>query len=349
MVGGTVTQVAVPTPGGTAPHPERRRWHYDRASRRSIDDERWGRTDYRYDPLGQLLEAKRGPHHEVFDYDVTGSLRNILTEVGATPRGWTLEPGNVLTDKNGTHYDNDRCKRRTRKVEPAPTAAKRSPSTPGTSATASARCASPTAAAPSADAPTPFARRVSQGSTRPPTSTPRCCGWCHARASHRAHTTRFLYDGDVLCAELTGPPCASTCTKRGSFSAAAQVEGGEVFTVVNDHLGMPKGLIDGQGRVAWAAAHSAWGRVVEVQRRGHRRGRLAVSAAQRYGDEETGLCYTLQVFRCRGGEVVLARSARDLGGGNLLGFDGATTVHSDPSGLACTKIPGVGAAGMGRC
>ena len=52
----------------------------DVVSPTSIDDGRWGRTVYSYDPLGQLLSAKRGGHHEVFDYDVTGSLQNVLSQ-----------------------------------------------------------------------------------------------------------------------------------------------------------------------------------------------------------------------------------------------------------------------------
>ena len=65
--------------GGRATELVGRRWRYDAAGRpTSIDDDRWGTTTYGYDPLGQLIEAKRGGYHEVFEYNVTGSLQNIL-------------------------------------------------------------------------------------------------------------------------------------------------------------------------------------------------------------------------------------------------------------------------------
>ena len=264
-------QVTAPTPGGQAPRVlSGRRWRYDRAGRpTAIDDQRWGTTHYRYDPLGQLLEAKRGAHHEVFDYDVTGSLRNILTEAGATPLGWRIEPGNILVDKNGTRYDNDLCKRRTRKVEPRPD---------GTEAVTAykwdvrdrlreVRLPDGRRAVYRYDA---FARRVSK--ELHPASTLR---EDLARALSgqggvlEPERTRFLYDGDVLCAELRPEEQGGLRVhvhEAGSFAPLLQVEAGEVLTVVNDHLGMPKELVDARGRVAWAAAHSAWGRVTEVQR-----------------------------------------------------------------------------------
>ncbi len=33
----------------------------------AIDDARWGRTTYRYDRVGQLVEAWRGKLHEPFE------------------------------------------------------------------------------------------------------------------------------------------------------------------------------------------------------------------------------------------------------------------------------------------
>jgi RHS repeat-associated protein len=125
-----------------------------------------------------------------------------------------------------------------------------------------------------------------------------------------------------------------------------QQERGEVFTYVNDPLGMPKELIDPAGMVAWSAAHSAWGRVVETYadpRSEGQRGRKVSSPFRMLGqvaDEETGLCWTR--FRCFDPEVGRWVSPDPLGfaGGNdLFGFDGSPVRMVDPLGLASKGNP----------
>jgi RHS repeat-associated protein len=123
-----------------------------------------------------------------------------------------------------------------------------------------------------------------------------------------------------------------------------QAEQGEVFAVVCDHLGMPKELLGQDGRVAWAATHSAWGRVVDVAReKGEGSARPVESPFRllgQYHDEETGLCCT----RFRYFDAVIGRWLSPdplgiVGGKNLLAFDGAPTVEVDPLGLACDTTP----------
>jgi RHS repeat-associated protein len=325
-----------------------RRWHYDRAGRpAAIEDQRWGTTHYRYDALGQLLEAKRGAQHEVFDYDVTGSLRNILTEAGASPSGWRLEPGNVLVEKNGTRYENDLCKRRTRKVEPGKGSAQE--------VTAyrwdvrdrlrDVRLPDGRRAAYRYDA---FARRVSKELHAAASLKEELA---RALAGHGGpvapERTRFLYDGDVLCAELRPEAEGGVRVhvhEARSFAPLLQVERGEVFTVVNDHLGMPKELVDRKGRVAWAAAHSAWGRVVEVQRDA---GAAEVGSPFRllgqYADEETGLCYVrFRYFDAEAGRWCSPDPLGMQGGRNVGALNGSPSSAIDPVGLACPKYETTG-------
>jgi RHS repeat-associated protein len=116
-----------------------------------------------------------------------------------------------------------------------------------------------------------------------------------------------------------------------------QVEQGQVFGVVNDHLGMPKELVDRRGRVAWRAQHGAWGNVVEVTRD---KGAAVVASPFRllgqYADEETGLCYTrFRYFEAGTGRWLSTDPLGIAGGLNLLAFDGAPGSVVDPLGLAC--------------
>jgi RHS repeat-associated protein len=149
----------------------------------------------------------------------------------------------------------------------------------------------------------------------------------------------FLWDGDVLAGEL-GPDGDARCFvhEPGTSLPLLQQEQGAVFTYVNDHLGTPKELVDQDGRVAWAAAHSAWGRVVEVQR-DPKAGRAVESPFRllgQYHDAETGLCYTrFRYFDAALGRWCSPDPLGIRGGLNLFGFNGRPTIDIDPLGLAC--------------
>src|SRR5262249_7713893 len=102
----------------------------------------------------------------------------------------------------------------------------------------------------------------------------------------RTRVIEYLWDGDVLAAEIergrgaragvgagaqldaaaqgaTGASTGASAStaaepwsrfhvhEPGTFAPVLQEEAGAVFAVVNDHLGMPKELIDPAGRVAW--------------------------------------------------------------------------------------------------
>jgi RHS repeat-associated protein len=158
----------------------------------------------------------------------------------------------------------------------------------------------------------------------------------------KSRVVEFLWDGDVLAGELdpeAGP--RFFVHEPGTFDPLLQQEQGAVFTYVNDHLGTPKELVDQDGRVAWAAAHSAWGRVLEVQR--DPKAKQVVESPFRlsgqYHDEETGLCYT----RYRYFDPALARwlspDPLGLGGGpNAFAFDASPVDAVDPLGLCPRKV-----------
>ena len=75
----------------------------------AIDDHRWGRISYEYDPAERLLEAirERGVH-ETFEYDATDDLTTIRTDRN-TVRAENLVygPGNRLLQRGSTQYEFD--------------------------------------------------------------------------------------------------------------------------------------------------------------------------------------------------------------------------------------------------
>jgi RHS repeat-associated protein len=165
-----------------------------------------------------------------------------------------------------------------------------------------------------------------------------------AGGAGKPRTVEFVWDGDALAADLDSDREArARCFvhEPGTLAPLLQEERGEVFAVVNDHLGTPKELIDEAGLVAWSAAHSAWGRVIETRADALSelaRGRRVESPFRLLGqvaDEETRLCWTR--FRCFDPEVGRWCSPDPLGiagGGNLFAFDGSPTCEVDALGLS---------------
>ncbi len=337
--------------GGAVAMLAERRWSYDGNGRvQRVEDGRWGSTRYEHDSIGQLLQAKRGRLLEVFDYDPTGSLRNMvgkLGQIGHVP-DWEIRPGNMLVRTPDAQYKNDERGRRVKRTVRTNEANGKAPeeiTTYGWDCRDRLR----EVVLPDGrkvlytyDA---FGRRVRKeiipAERRDYAAMVKLALAEGKDALPKSRVTEFLWDGDVLAGELDGEAGARFFVHEpGTFLPLLQQEQGAIFTYVNDHLGTPKELVDQDGRVAWAAAHSAWGRVVEVQR--DPKAKRAVESPFRllgqYHDVETGLCYTrFRYFDAALGRWCSPDPLGIRGGTNLLGFNGAPSTHVDELGLVCIE------------
>jgi RHS repeat-associated protein len=335
-------RAVAPTPGNGVPAVlVQRQWQYDRAGRVSrIDDARWGTTTYVHDIVDRLIEARRGAHREVFEYDAAGSIQRMLEGLNAQAQSalaWEIQPGNIVTRTGRAKYRYDKRGRRTAKIEHLASGAE--PSRDGITEYVwdcrdrlrAVKLPDGTRLAMTYDA---FGRRVRKQVIR-------------ASSAEKPRTVDFVWDGDALAADIDserGVRCF--VHEPGTLIPLLQQERREVFTYVNDHLGMPKELIDPAGMVAWSAAHSAWGKVTDTYsdpRSELNRGRKVESPFRLLGqvaDKETGLCWTR--FRCFDPEIGCWCSPDPLGvegGLNLFAFDGAPTLVVDPLGLATGGNP----------
>jgi RHS repeat-associated protein len=305
-----------------------RQWQYDRAGRVTrVDDARWGTTVYGYDRIDQLVEAARGANREVFKYDPAGSLVAALEGLGRPDEPWEIAPGNLLKRTKSAKYTYDKRGRRTVKLELGGGGEGRATEYQWDvrDRLREVRLPDGTRVVMGYDA---LGRRVRKEVV--------------PEGRGGARVTEFVWDGDELAAENDSERGLRVFVHEpGTFVPLLQQERGEVFTYVNDHLGMPKELIDGSGRLAWSAAHSAWGQVVEARADSigeQNRGRKIDSPFRLLGqvaDEETGICWTR--FRCFDPEVGRWLSPDPLGfegGWDLFGFDGSPTLDIDPLGLA---------------
>jgi RHS repeat-associated protein len=325
-----------------------RRYGYDAKGRlTSIDSAHGGLTTYRYDRIDQLVEATRGGVSEVFAYDPTGSLVKAFGDLGAANRTppWWMAAGNALIATETAMYVNDKRGRRIQRIEGrgagqryAPEKEKRT--TYGWDTKDRLREVVLPEGGRVRFTYDAFGRRVRKDVLRP--AVPLESLLAGGAAAPEKRSVTFLWDGDVLCEEVdSARPEGTRATvhvhEPGTFVPMLQVEQGQVFGVVNDHLGMPKELVDGRGKVAWRAQHGAWGNVVEVTRD---KGAAVVASPFRllgqYADEETGLCYTrFRYFEAGTGRWLCTDPLGIAGGLNLLAFDGAPGSVVDPLGLAC--------------
>lgn len=310
-----------------------RQWRYDRAGRvTQSDDGRWGTSTYRHDLAGQIAEMSRGALREVFEHDPAGSLVRALRGLGASgEQRWKVAPGNLLLKTGEASYAHDPRGRRVGKLAAI-------------------------AGSPGQEALTEYVwdcrdrlREVKLPGGGRVALTYDALGRRVRKEVFRAdgvlaRSTHLLWDGDALCAELDserGP--RSFVHRPGTLEPLLQEERGEVLTYVNDHLGMPRELIDTSGRVAWAAAHTAFGEVVETYA-DPSRSRAVDSPFRLLGqvaDDDTGLCWTR--YRCFDPAVGRWLSPDPLGnegGSNLLGWNGSPVVEVDPLGLnAAAGLP----------
>jgi len=311
-------------------------WRYNAAGRvHAISDKRWGTTRYAYDDLGQLIEAKRGAFAEVFHYDGIGSLQAVLKtlsereDAGLT---WDIGTGNVLHSTKVAHFTNDVNHRRSTMTDDK-TGAVTEYLWDCRDRLREVRFPDGRRALYTYDA---FGRRVRKE------IVPKVAVADLAKGKGPAvQVTEFLWDGNALAAELSTEHGARVHVHEpGTLVPVLQAEQGEVFAVVCDHLGMPKELLGRDGRIAWAAAHSAWGQVVEVKGRPTEKGGRPIESPFRllgqYADEETGLCYTrFRYFDPQHARWLSPDPLGIVGGKNLLAFGGTPTVDVDPWGLAC--------------
>jgi RHS repeat-associated protein len=150
------------------------------------------------------------------------------------------------------------------------------------------------------------------------------------------HVVEFLWDGDALAAEYDSEHGVRVHVHEPeTLVPMLQAEQDEVFAVLCDHVGTPKELVGQDGKVAWSAAHSAWGRIEEVEGR-TRPVESPFRLLGQYADGETGLCCTrYRYFEAATGRWLSPDPIGLFGGRNLFAFDGAPTNEVDPLGLAC--------------
>jgi len=163
----------------------------------------------------------------------------------------------------------------------------------------------------------------------------------HAGPGTTRRTTRFLYDGQALSAEIdeTGTVTAQYVYLDG-HRAVAKLAGKRGFGIHGDHLGTPRLMSDADGRIVWRANHTPFGEAtVEVDDES-----LALRFPGQYADEETGTHYNdFRDYDPATGRYLTSDPIGLAGGINAYGYVGADPLAGiDPLGLF--ELPAAGTA-----
>jgi RHS repeat-associated protein len=294
-----------------------RRYGYNRARLSSLWDAHWGETEYRYDAVERLATARRDRGtSESFEYDESDNATSI--EFGRESSDLTYGAGDSLQQRDDIEFVFDEAGRLTRKREKQPTGAIRE-WIYRWDALDQLRCV-----------------------TNPDGET-----WCYfydalgrriEKRSPDGHRVAFVWNEDVVLEErVDGALSSSWVHDPHSYTPLCKVEEGRMYSVISDHLGTPRELVDDSGQIAWRAEYGAWGEV-----RG-RKQPVVVDCPVRFQgqwwDAETGLHYSrFRYYDPQGGRFISQDPIGIWGGQNLYRYCANPINWIDPLGL-CPDDP----------
>jgi RHS repeat-associated protein len=143
---------------------------------------------------------------------------------------------------------------------------------------------------------------------------------------------RFVWDQDVLLHQINPDGSIETWgTDPHSFKPLLKVKGRELISVLHDQKGTPREMVDGKGRIVWAASLDPWGNVETS------RGSLEDCPFRfqgQYYDAETGFHYNrFRYYDPRDGRFISQDPIRLAGGTNPYRYAPDPVNWIDPFGL----------------
>jgi RHS repeat-associated protein len=144
--------------------------------------------------------------------------------------------------------------------------------------------------------------------------------------------TSWLWDGDTTLHELS--PTEGPITwmfEPDTLAPLGQIQGGQCYGIVSDHLGTPLAMFDEVGAIAWKAQLD----VVGLAETDVARTPCPWRWPGQYEDVETGLYYNrFRYYDPTDGKYISQDPIRIDGGMNLYGHLTDPNTHFDPFGLA---------------
>ncbi|MBR8458671.1 RHS repeat protein [Burkholderia dolosa] len=365
---GRVLQQTIRRFASPAPLAERR-YRYDAAGQLSrIEDSRKGGTDYRYDPVGRLIEAISPVATERFAFDPASNIVDpVRSSEAPVSRPSPVRPestlpaqvpkvlGNLLKSYAGMHFEYDARGNLVRKRTPA---GEQEYEWDGFNRLLSARVAETSRHSLARYFYDPFGRRIAK--------------------EVNGERTVFGWDGDTLAYESDGARGTHYLYEPGTFVPLVQyvaeaVDGIEtpewtstdryvpeedplqkvperrsdakLFYYHCDQIGTPQLLTDDDGDVVWEASYEAWGEAREVIARASKAAEIVPRNPLRFQgqqeDGETGLHYNRYRYYDPSSGRFISKDPIGLAGGiNVYQYAPSPISWIDPFGLsAASDLP----------
>lgn len=146
-------------------------------------------------------------------------------------------------------------------------------------------------------------------------------------------TIRLVWDGDVVAHEVENEAVKSYWVfDPEGFAPLAKIQNEQLYSVICDHLGTPKELLDKQGRVVWAVSYRAWGTIDQI---GVEEVDCPIRFPGQWADAESGLYYNrFRFYDPENGRFVSSDPIRLLGGLNCYLYINNPIKWVDPIGLS---------------
>ncbi|WP_412022580.1 RHS repeat-associated core domain-containing protein [Burkholderia cepacia] len=347
----------------TSPAPlSERRYRYDATGQLSrIEDSRKGGTDYRYDPVGRLIEAISPNAKERFAFDPASNLVDPVQQETERPaRPSPVRPentlpievpkvlGNLLKAYTGMHFEYDARGNLTHKRTPA---GEQEYEWDEFNRLLAARVAETSRQSQSRYFYDAFGRRIAK--------------------EVNGERTVFGWDGDTLAYESDGASGTHYIYEPGTFVPLAQYVAEPVVGIATpewkstdryvpeddplqkmperradatlfyyhcDQIGTPQLLTDDDGDVVWEVSYKAWGEAREVIARASNAAGIAPRNQLRFqgqqADDETGLHYNRHRYYDPGSGRFISKDPIGLAGGiNVYQYAPNPLSWIDPLGL----------------
>lgn len=348
----------------TAPAPlVERRYRYDAVGQLSrIEDSRKGGTDYRYDPVGRLVEAISPVAKERFAFDPASNIIDpVRTAETPASRPSPVRPestlpvevpkvlGNLLKAYAGMHFEYDARGNLVRKRTPV---GEQQYEWDEFNRLLSARVAETSRQSDARYFYDAFGRRIAKEVNGERT----VFGWdgdTLAYESDGERGTHYLYEPRtfVPLAQYVAEPVEGIATPQWKSTDRYVPEedplqkmperrgDAAVFYYHCDQIGTPQLLTDDDGDVVWEASYKAWGEAREVIARASKATGIVAKNALRFqgqwGDDETGLHYNrYRYYDPHSGRFVSKDPIGLQGGPNIYQYAPNPILWTDALGLA---------------
>jgi RHS repeat-associated protein len=306
-----------------------RRYHYDAAGQlSSLDDARWGRVDYIYDPAEHLIQTlKSRGSNETFDYDGTGNIsrarsegQHVVDEVRRYQRG------DRLVVQGDTRFEYDAEGRLIKKIEQSSTGQPRI-WTYVWNALDRLKCVTDPDGTMWRYRYDAMARRIAKELVNGPLEKKRIYLWDKERIVHEADAVNHS-----LSAWIYGD---------ARFAPLLTVQNGQSFSIVHDQLGTPREFISASGLVALSRTYTTWGKIDTQFVSPKYQVTCPIVFQGHWHDEETGLHYNkFRYYSPDCGCYISQDPLGILGGANFYAYGTNSINWLDPLGLCASHDSG---------